>query len=275
MRDEVAIICSCADSASLNIARRLLELGEWKDGQEFWSLGKNRLILHDQEQTSLWRFEDRLSELGIEPDLIVFACRHKAKEEVPWLGGHFTGEFDGERRKLSVASPSALRSFLHNLTVEGCPGFRISAEATHHGPADMTIPSFFAEIGSSEAQWSNRQAGEVVARAILRLTRRNMPVFLGFGGGHYVPRQTGLMLEADIAFGHLFSSYQAGYLDEDIVAEARDKSGARYAYLDRKSLRSDGKNRISELLDEIGIPQMREKEIRDRFAPVQSQISSG
>jgi D-aminoacyl-tRNA deacylase len=82
-----------------------------------------------------------------------------------------------------------------------------------------------------------------------------------------------LMLEAEMAFGHMFSSYQVKALDSDILEEAREKSGASYAYLDRKSLRSENKHRISLMLEEIGLPQMRGKEIRARFpTPVERRL---
>jgi D-aminoacyl-tRNA deacylase len=269
MSCEVAIVCSTADPASLNIARSLLDLTVWEDRGGYRSSGHNRLVIHDQRQTALRGLEERLDELGLKPGLVVFACRHIAKEEIPWLGGHFIGEIshdDDSERRLSAASPSGLRSFLHNVAEQAPEGFRVSAEATHHGPTDMTTPCFFAEIGSSEKQWSDPQAGESVARSILGLEVRELPVFLGIGGGHYVPRQTSLMLEAKIAFGHMFSSYQVESLDQNILEEARKKSGASYAYLDRKSLRQENRNRISKLLEEIGLPVLRSKEIRARFS---------
>lgn len=268
MSYEVAIVCSTADPASLNIARNLLDLTAWEDHGGYRSSGQNRLVIHDQQQTALRGLDGHLESLGLKPGLVVLACRHKAKEEIPWLGGHFTGESDpqkGGERRLSVASPSGLRSFLSNISMAAPQGFRVSAEATHHGPTDMMTPSFFAEIGSSEKQWSDPQAGEAVARSILGIEIQELPVFLGIGGGHYVPRQTDLMLEAGIAFGHLFSSYQVESLDTEILEEAKKKSGASFAYLDRKSLRSDNKNRVSRILEDIGLPILRSKEIRGRF----------
>jgi D-aminoacyl-tRNA deacylase len=268
MNREVAIVCTTADPASLNIAKSLLDLTVWEDQDGYRSSGHNRLIIHDQRQTALHGLEETLGELGLNPGLVVFACRHVAREEIPWLGGHYTGEIapdDGIERRLSVASPSGLRSFLHAVANEAPEGFRVSAEATHHGPTDMKTPCFFAEIGSSEKQWSDPLAGEAVARSILGLEAGVLPVFLGIGGGHYVPRQTSLMLDAGIAFGHMFSSYQVEFLDQNILEEAREKSGASYAYLDRKSLRSENKTRILKILEEMGLAVLRSKEIRARF----------
>ena len=71
---------------------------------------------------------------------------------------------------------------------------------------------------------------EVVARAILALEVREHPVFLGFGGGHYVARQTDLMFNAAVAFGHLFSNYQMAGVNREVSEEAHRKSKATYAY---------------------------------------------
>ncbi len=265
MRDDVAIVCSRSDPASQNIAEHLIALASWEEHGGYRSSGPFHLIVHEKRQTALKDFDSALEGIGLHPAMVVFACRHESKERLPWFGGHFTGKLEEDQRELSAAAPNCLRSFLWNIKGLAPVGWRVSAEATHHGPTDMKTPSFFAEIGSSEQQWRDPGAGEAVARAILNLDCPELPVFLGFGGGHYVQRQTELMLEAGIAFGHLFSSYQLGALDADLVDEAKRKSGAGYAYVDLKSLRSDEKKRIRAILDEIGMPPMKGKEIRARF----------
>jgi D-aminoacyl-tRNA deacylase len=114
-------------------------------------------------------------------------------------------------------------------------------------------------------EWQERQAGEAVARAILALEAKEIPVFLGFGGGHYMARQTQLMFEATVAFGHLFSNYQMARVNRDVVEEACSKSKASYAYLDRKSLRSVERKRIEGILAELDLPVLRSREIRAKF----------
>jgi len=104
-----------------------------------------------------------------------------------------------------------------------------------------------------------------VARAILAVEDDENPVFLGFGGGHYVARQTDLMLKSSVAFGHLFSSYQTEKLDFEAVRIACLKSKASYAYLDRKSLRSQERKRLEGILAEIDLPVLRSREIRSEF----------
>jgi D-aminoacyl-tRNA deacylase len=265
MKVETAIICSKSDPASLNIFERLLELEAWQDRDGYKSSGNWRLLLREDKLTAMCGVDSLLGKLGLHPEMIVFACRHVSKSGLPWLGGHFTGIYENGRRELSVAAPSGLCSFLHNITRIAPQGFQISAEATHHGPADIKTPSFFAEIGSSEDQWRDVKAGDAIARAILAMGAREFPVFLGFGGGHYVQRQTELMFEAGIAFGHLFSSYKADLVDVDLVEDARRKSNATYAYIDRKSFRSIELKKIEGILEKLDLPLLKGKEIRAKF----------
>jgi len=239
-----------------------MELCSWQCEECYRSYGQWRLIIHDEKQTRLSGLDDRLADLGLQPKMVVFASRHEAKAGLPWLGGHFTGILEDGVSKLSTASPCGLRSFLHSISL---PGFAVSAEATHHGPVDLKTPCFFAEIGSTLKEWQDRVAGETVARAILALEEKELPVFLGFGGGHYVARQTQLMFNADVAFGHLFSNYQMAGVNRDVVEEAASKSKATYAYLDRKSLRSEERKRIEAILAELDLPVLRSREIRAKF----------
>ena len=201
------------------------------------------------------------------PEMVIFPCRHEAKAALPWFGGHFTGTLQEGKSLLSAAAPSGLRSFLHNIAASAPAGsgYIVSAEATHHGPVDMKTPCFFAEIGSTNDKWCDKEAGAAVARAIMALRLEEFPVFLGFGGGHYVQRQTELIFNSAIAFGHLFSTYQIAGLNRDVVDDARRKSGAAYAYLDRKSLRSEDRKRIMEILEELDLPILRGREIRAQF----------
>lgn len=267
MKDEIAVICSRADPASLNIFESLLKLQDWVPGQGCLSSGRWRLVIHEGKQSTLSGVDELLEERALEPEFIVFASRHEAKSALPWVGGHFTGTMEGEQFGFSAAAPFALRSFLYNLRQISLPGYAISAEATHHGPTNVQTPCFFAEIGSTEREWRNPAAGRAVAKAILDLEEKEGPVFIGLGGGHYVARETDLIFQTSVAFGHLFSNYQTEKLNLDKLEEARQKSGASYAYLDRKSLRSPERKRLEGLLAQMDLPVLRSKEIRDQFPP--------
>jgi len=89
--DEVAVICSSSDPASLNIAECLLELEAWTDREGYKSSGSRALVIHEERQTTLQGLDLRLKDLGLHPRVVVFASRHVSKAGLPWLGGHFTG----------------------------------------------------------------------------------------------------------------------------------------------------------------------------------------
>lgn len=271
MTGETVVVATSTDPASINIAESLLSLAPWRsDGGPVHRFEDYSLVVFDEKLIRLENLEASLKGIGLSPDLIVFASRHQAKDGLPRLCGHFSGNsgeavMGGRDRELAVPAPSALKSFILGLAADPPEGFDITIEATHHGPTDLSIPSFFAEIGSSQEEWINPDAGRAVARSILNLRDQSFPAFVGFGGGHYVTRQNRLMMETGVAFGHLFSKYQAEGLDAGIVEEAVRKSGAVAAYIDRKSLRSADRHKILASLEEIGLPAMREGEIREIY----------
>lgn len=263
---EIVIICSSSDQASSNIASKLLELVEWEEKGHLRFYRSFCILLIEHELVGLRNLEDLLDRMGLSPRLIVFASRHKSKEAVAWLGGHFTGVLQDGSFELSRAAPYALKRLLMALQRNSPQGFRLSAEATHHGPVNLHIPSLFAEIGSYEPHWSDPEAGTATARAILELERykehAGEMVLLGIGGGHYVQRQTELMLSRPVAFGHMFSKYQASMLSLEAMRKAADLSGASGVYLDSKSFRSEERRRLEELAASLGLNVMSTKDVR-------------
>ncbi len=78
-------------------------------------------------------------------------------------------------------------------------------------------------------------------------------------------RQTGLLLETEISFGHNFPKYQLEFVDEALIKQAVEKSKADFAYFDRKSMRSKEKNQISKTLEKLGLKVLKESEIRENY----------
>jgi D-aminoacyl-tRNA deacylase len=106
-------------------------------------------------------------------------------------------------------------------------------------------------------------AGRIVANAILMLKDSDSPVAIGFGGTHYAPRQTALVLETDVTFGHIFPSHALSELDEDIIQEAFLKSKADFAYFDRKSMKAEQREKLSAIIEGLGFEVLKESDIRD------------
>lgn len=281
---KITIICSAPDLASQNIKKHLLSLKEWKplelpensgfSAARKSSDGKFRLVEIEEIHVFQDGLDKKLETAGLPASLIIFASKHRGKEEVNSLTVHCTGNpseearLGGRPKELAVSSPPAMKSILKEmkrLAEEKGLKYDVTLEVTHHGPTELSVPSIYAEIGSTEKQWEDVEAGEVAAKAILAVSLEEVPVALGFGGGHYAMRQTGLLLETDISFGHNFPKYQLDFVDEALIRQAVEKSNADFAYFDRKSMKSEDRNRISAILEELGLKVLKESEIREKY----------
>ena len=281
---KITIICSAPDLASQNIKTRLLSLKEWEpltlpENSGFSAArrsrdGKFRLIEIEEMHVFQDGLDRKLENAQLPASLIIFASKHRSKEEISSLTVHCTGNPSEEARlggcpkSLAVSSPAAMKSILmemKRLVEQNGLKYDVTLEVTHHGPTELSVPSLYAEIGSTEAQWKDPDAGEVAAKAILAVSLERVPVALGFGGGHYAMRQTGLLLETEISFGHNFPKYQLEFVDEALIRQAIEKSEADFAYFDRKSMKSEDRNRISEILEKFGLRVLKESEIRENY----------
>lgn len=281
---KITIICSAPDLASQNIKNHLLNRREWEtlklpENSGFSVAresadGKFRLVEIEEIHVYQDGLDKKLEASGLPASLIIFASKHRSKEEINSLTVHCTGNpsdearLGGRPKTLAVSSPAAMKSILKEmkrLAEEKGLKYDVTLEVTHHGPTEISVPSLYAEIGSTEAQWKDPEAGEVAAKAILAVSLEKVPVAVGFGGGHYAMRQTGLLLETEISFGHNFPKYQLEFADEALIKQAVEKSNAEFAYFDRKSMKSEDRNRISEIVEKLGLKVLKESEIREKY----------
>ncbi len=194
-----------------------------------------------------------------ETDLLVFASKHSSATAKPCLTTHFTGnwgsaEHGGRERELSFAHPPALKAAFDFLRENPLDGFPLVMEATHHGPTSLPCPVLFVEVGSSEKEWGNKAACELVARACLEACAapKTEECVLGFGGGHYCPKFSGL--EGGFLFSHVCPKYALEFLDEGMLEQAIEKAGAdvKKAFVDKKGCGAH-KTRVVGLLEGAGL----------------------
>ncbi|WP_406660529.1 D-aminoacyl-tRNA deacylase [Methanolobus sp. ZRKC3] len=277
--EKITILCSTVDRASQNIKEHLLSLRDWKtidikaiDWSELTAVYENekyRIIEIDQHHIYQDKIDKKMDSCGFNTNLIIVASKHKSADGRAVLTTHFTGnpnnaDFGGRDRELSVPAPSIMRPILMNMKeLDQRSGYEINMESTHHGPSDVKTPMVYAEIGSGEEQWSDPEAGELVARSILEAKEEDTPIAIGIGGGHYASRQTKLILETYITFGHNFPDYQLENIDKDMVLQAFVKSNADFVYFDRKSMQSKMREKFTRIIDELGYLLLRENEIRE------------
>jgi len=85
----------------------------------------------------------------------------------------------------------------------------------------------FIEIGSSEKQWPDKQAGEIIAKTIMSIIPKKPKHYktaFGIGGLHHCPNFTKVMEKSDLAFGHVCPKYMLEYLDKEMILQAIERN---------------------------------------------------
>ena len=210
--------------------------------------------------------EEIRKKLGIEFENIIVASKHKSESKMRSLTVHPIGnwgnaEYGGISKCVVVTNPHLMTQALRVLKKNRIEGYNVSFEATHHGPY-LTTPTFFIEIGSTEEEWKDDIAGEAIAKTIFELGEVRYPPAMGFGGGHYMPRITDVALEYKISFGHMVPKYAVQYVDENIIKRACEKSdNCKMAYIHKKGLKGEERNKIREILENLGIKVVTTKDL--------------
>ncbi|VVB67172.1 D-aminoacyl-tRNA deacylase [Candidatus Norongarragalina meridionalis] len=195
-------------------------------------------------------------------DLFVFASTHRSESGKPCLtvhppGNWGTAEMGGNEREVQPTSAFAIKAAFLYLKAHPVPGFDVFMEATHHGPGNLNAPCFFIEIGSSEKEWGNEEAGVAVAGAIEAvLAGWKKPagkVALGFGGTHYCPSFSKMEAEG-YAFSHICPKYALDKLDADMLAQAVAKTAEKVECGVMDDCRGEQKRKVALLLEQAGIP---------------------
>jgi D-aminoacyl-tRNA deacylase len=267
----ILTVASTKDVASMNIARKLIDLYKFEKTQTSYQeepIYEKRtedktikLVFINQETISAQNITDHFA-----ASLIVFISRHSGVAGIPTLSVHVPGNL-GEEAKLgglpkhiSVCSASAMKNALLELArikEESNLPYEVSYECTHHGPS-LNAPTMFVELGSSMEQWKDPKAAEAVAYAAIAAITKDTkyPAVLGVGGPHYNERFTRIALTTPKAFGHIISKYAAPTVDATTVKQCVQKTAEKVesAVFDWKSLRSPHRRKIITALESLKVP---------------------
>ncbi len=202
------------------------------------------------------------------PGIAMVLSMHRSEKGVPSLTVHPTGniggaDYGGNPNSVSIAPALRMKVGLLSLlkSAESVHGnFRISYETTHHGPT-VNVPLMFLEIGSGITEWTNRKAGEAVAKAAIEAAfseSSDSRIFLGLGGSHYAPFFTGLVTTKEVAVSHMVSQYHLPFLSPDMLKLLIQKTEGKVEgfALDWKGLRTEKANVLS-LIEMAGLPYMK------------------
>ncbi|MGY0288099.1 MAG: D-aminoacyl-tRNA deacylase [Candidatus Methanodesulfokora washburnensis] len=258
---KIALAVSEEDKASVNIGRHVeLLLSEKEERIKLVRTNELHIYLKSHKELAPWA------------DAVIFLSRHSGSPGKPVITAHAPGnfanaEYGGEPGKLSIAFPYLMKLFLIEAEKNSAgSGYEVAMEPTHHGPS-FDVPTAFVEIGSSEREWIDEKAGEIVAVSLLsalkKLDQSNFEVAVGLGGPHINHHFTEIQLRSKYAVGHILRNYDIDGASKSSVISAFERSvpPARTAILDWKSLRSDHKSKIIPILEEIGVSIVKTKDL--------------
>ena len=252
------LIYSTTDLAGINIKNNL-----------------NRLNIKDFKNIHLFETDKKLTELS-QKDLpynyeyYIFLSKHKSESKKPTLTVHTSGNLiDDNSHGGNIEEICPCDAVLNSLLLKNIYkynslgeykqfNFEVSFEAVHHGPTDLNIPSAFVEIGSSEKEWEIKEAGEIIAKSIIdtiaSIENKNyddLDKVVGFGGGHYAPRFTKLVLSNKCYVGYIIPKYAK--LSEKVLEQILLKQDFDYILFDWKGLNSEDKKRYTEFFEKNNI----------------------
>lgn len=256
------ILASREDEASMSMAGKLLETVDFRafgEHEDILSHGDYLFSYIRVKHLYLENFKQLYGGIMERIDDIIFLSRHSSKADIKSLTVHPTGNFNeamlgGRERKLSVSDPGKMTSTLRKMNeLYSGSTFSVTFEATHHGPL-LDIPNFFIEIGTTEEQWKDPEALDTVTRAIMAPGGSSNPAFVGAGGGHYMPKVTRYALENGIDIGHMISKHAMEGISESMIQQSIDRTpSCRGFVIDRKGVKSQGKQLISAISDAMGL----------------------
>jgi len=230
------LVASSKNPASKTIASALVRKHGFKSsGIRFGS--------HDLYQTGSLILATMDEEIIYPPDLdayfrpqaYIFLSTHRAESGIPSLTVHTTGNFTDKEvlgarpREVGAIDPDLQKNYLIALNERKSrlDGYEITIEATHHGPTSLKRPVLFVELGSTEKQFGDSHAGEVIADALmasLASGRKWDKVALAFGGTHYPDKFNKVLLEDDVALSAVVAKRYVEWIDEAMFGQLIQKT---------------------------------------------------
>jgi len=237
-------------------------------------LNENQIFLGLTMEPLIFLENFEVEETNLKPDLIIFASRHTSKTARPAFLVHTTGnwsnnaDFGGKPQDLSKTSALLHKAGFESLRAQivefVIPDFSLDIEVTHHGPTTLETPLIFMELGSSKHEWLIKEAGEVVANAIINAVfkylvfkkEKDQQVGLGFGGTHYAPNFNRLITNTNIALSFICPKYYIQSLNENLIRIIIDNTveDIDYFIIDWKGTNSEDKKHLIPLLEKFDIP---------------------
>ena len=243
----------------------------------------NQIFLGLTDSPLIFLDDLKLDKSNINPDLMIFASRHRSETARPAFLTHTTGnwgikaDFGGQGKQLSRSSAFLLKAGYKSLKkqhslmhFEQLSDFSLDLEVTHHGPTTLEKPLIFMELGSSKREWKIKEAGRLVARAIIKTcisyaelkNKDQIEIGIGFGGTHYAPNFKRIMEKGDVAISFICPKYHIQKLNKDLVNQmiSNTLEKVKVFIIDWKGTNSQDKQHLMPILEDFDIPIKKTKD---------------
>jgi D-aminoacyl-tRNA deacylase len=202
-------------------------------------------------------------------DYYIFASTHRSERGSQSFTAHTPGNWGeagmgGAPKTLNIAYGSKIAAAARKMAElsKKSLGWGVSIEADHHGPT-LNRPVLFVEIGSTENEWKNPEAGRIAAEGILSAIRQSDAPFVlaGFGGNHYCSKFGPKAISGECVFGHIIPGYslERDGIENGMVLQAIQKNveSVEAAAIAWKGLKGELRSRLISMLEENGIKWVR------------------
>ncbi|MFX0206498.1 MAG: D-aminoacyl-tRNA deacylase [Candidatus Hodarchaeota archaeon] len=212
---------------------------------------------------------------SLNADLFIFASKHRSESGIPALLTHFPGNWTndallgGKPKTLGLAAAGvlkiALRKLKEDMEYKQLRDYKVSVEATHHGPTTLKSATIFIELGSGPNEWRDEKAAGVVAATCLAAatSEESYPSALAFGSSHYSPRFTELIQETEVALSHIVPRHALNTLEKEMIQQAIEKTveAIEFFVIDQKGMTSLQRRKVEGFAKELGYPIKRARKM--------------
>lgn len=266
-------VYSNKDEAGKNIARNLKALSSMSDIPII-----DLIIGIEKDIVDAENIDRQIVDKQTDADFIIFISKHKSQQYNKTLSIHAPGnwheaELGGQSKKVCLTSSFFLKSLFIELNKQNSQAenssYQVTLEVTHHGPY-IEKPCCFIEIGSSENEWKDGNAGKIIAQTLIETVKswkknekngakeseeKKWIPAIGIGGNHYCYNFNKIQLNSVYAISHIIPRYSLP-LNEDMVREAIEKTIEKpeLALLDWKGLgKAEERKQAIEILEKARV----------------------
>lgn len=243
------LVLSLGDPVSRTFLSLLPEtpLVETRGDVEIRKLRDLHLVIHRGEPTDFDR-EDLLAPLG---RYALFISRHEMTNPRPIFTVHTPGTWPDA----SVSNPHLVSAVFRALCKYAYEPFTCAFEATHHPPNTSAVSATFVEVGSTESEWTDRKAVDVLLHSVEEVLGGGLPEnppAMVVGDLHYVT-VADMALRGEVDLGHVVPKYVEITLEAVRTAYRKHTAPVKKAVVFRKNVKNPTRGEVVDFLRSQGV----------------------